>query len=100
MEQRPRAQSRGHVITLEQGAGLIFPTNNRPVLGSRGYYKTTLRHGVSTITGGDWRAVVLVFINMAIGIVVYYPFWKAFEKAEMIKEAQSDVKNEEQSLTL
>lgn len=50
VEQRPRAQSRGHVITLEQGEALIFPTNHRPVLGTRGYYKTTLRHGVSTIT--------------------------------------------------
>ena len=52
MEQRPRAQSRGHVITLEQGSGLIFPTNHRPVLGTRGYYNTRLRHGVSTITSG------------------------------------------------
>ncbi len=49
MEQRPRAQSRGHVITLEQGEALIFPTNHRLVSGTRGYYKTTLRHGVSTI---------------------------------------------------
>ncbi len=36
----------------EQGTGLIFPTNHRPVLGTRGYYKNTLRHGVSTITSG------------------------------------------------
>ena len=34
VEQRPRAQSRGHVITLNQGEGLIFPTNHRPVLGT------------------------------------------------------------------
>jgi uncharacterized protein len=50
VEQRPRAQSRGHVITLEQGEGLIFPTNHRPVEGTRGYYRTTVRHGVSTVT--------------------------------------------------
>jgi hypothetical protein len=61
MEQRPRAQSRGHVITLEQGEGLIIPTNNRPVPGTRGYYKTTLRHGVSTITTGTRYSLGIIF---------------------------------------
>jgi hypothetical protein len=61
LEQRPRAQSRGQVITLEQGAGLIFPTNLRPVSGSRGYYKTTLRHGVSTITSGTRYSLGIIF---------------------------------------
>jgi uncharacterized protein len=61
MEQRPRAQSRGHVITLEQGSGLIFPTNNRPVLGTRGYHKTTLRHGVSTISSGTRYTLGIIF---------------------------------------
>ncbi|TDK63277.1 prolyl 4-hydroxylase subunit alpha [Bacillus salipaludis] len=61
VEQRPRAQSRGHVITLEQGAGLIFPTNNRPVLGTKGYYRTTLKHGVSTITSGTRYTLGIIF---------------------------------------
>lgn len=61
IEQRPRAQSRGHVITLEQGAGLIFPTNHRPVQGTRGYYRTTLRHGVSTITSGTRYSLGIIF---------------------------------------
>ncbi|WP_366592261.1 2OG-Fe(II) oxygenase [Bacillus subtilis] len=61
VEQRPRAQSRGHVITLEQGDALIFPTNHRPVLGTRGYYKTTLRHGVSTITSGTRYGLGIIF---------------------------------------
>ncbi|KOP67941.1 prolyl 4-hydroxylase subunit alpha [Bacillus sp. FJAT-18019] len=61
MEQRPRAQSRGHVITLEQGAGLIFPTSQRPVEGTRGYYRTTLRHGVSTITSGTRYSFGIIF---------------------------------------
>ncbi|MDQ6597281.1 2OG-Fe(II) oxygenase [Bacillus salipaludis] len=61
VEQRPRAQSRGHVITLEQGAGLIFPTNNRPVLGTNGYYRTTLKHGVSTITSGTRYTLGIIF---------------------------------------
>ncbi|MDR7000734.1 2OG-Fe(II) oxygenase [Neobacillus niacini] len=61
VEQRPRAQSRGQVITLEQGSGLIFPTNNRPVLGTKGYYRTTLRHGVSTVTSGTRFTLGIIF---------------------------------------
>ncbi|MBW7460018.1 2OG-Fe(II) oxygenase [Paenibacillus sepulcri] len=61
VEQRPRAQSRGHVITLEQGEGLIFPTNHRPVSGTRGYYKTTLRHGVSTVATGTRYSLGIIF---------------------------------------
>ncbi|WP_409340591.1 2OG-Fe(II) oxygenase [Paenibacillus sp. MBLB4367] len=61
VEQRPRAQSRGHVITLQQGEGLIFPTNHRPVSGTRGYYKTTLRHGVNTVTAGTRYSLGIIF---------------------------------------
>jgi hypothetical protein len=61
MEQRPWAQSRGHVLQLEQGAGFIFPTNHRPVSVTRGYYKTTLRHGVSTITSGTRYSLGIIF---------------------------------------
>jgi cellobiose PTS system EIIC component len=42
-------------------------------------------------TGGDWKGILIVLINFAIGIVVYYPFWKAYEKAESQKE---DIDNE------
>jgi hypothetical protein len=61
VEQRPRAQSRGHAIALEQGAGLIFPTQYRPVRGTRGYYRTTLRHGVSTIMAGTRISLGVIF---------------------------------------
>jgi len=61
VEQRPRAQSRGHAITLELGEGLIFPTQHRPVAGTRGYYKSTLRHGVSTVTSGTRFSLGLIF---------------------------------------
>jgi hypothetical protein len=39
MTQRPRAQSVGKVITLEQGEVLIFPNKHRPVEGKRGHYR-------------------------------------------------------------
>lgn len=61
MEQRPRAQSRGHAITLEQGEGLVFPTQYRPVLGTRGYYRTTMKHGVSTLLGGNRYTLGVIF---------------------------------------
>lgn len=41
-------------------------------------------------TGGDWKMVVVVIINTIIGILIYAPFFKAYEKSELAKEA--DVK--------
>ncbi|MEI7028032.1 2OG-Fe(II) oxygenase [Paenibacillus sp. y28] len=61
VEQRPRAQSRGHVISLNKGEGLLFPTRHRAVPGSRGYYRTTLRHGVGTITSGTRYSLGIIF---------------------------------------
>src|SRR5579885_2329396 len=37
-EQRPRMQSRVEVVPLSQGDGVIFPVNERPVMGARGPY--------------------------------------------------------------
>ena len=34
MEQRPRAQSRAHVLTPPRGAFVIFPTRERPNAGN------------------------------------------------------------------
>jgi hypothetical protein len=61
MEQRPRAQSRAHVLDPPRGAFVIFPTRERPQLGKRGYYKVGLRHGVSTVTGGSRTALGVIF---------------------------------------
>ena len=61
LEQRPRAQSRAHVITPPRGAFVLFPTNHRPQLGARGHYKVALRHGVSTISSGRRTALGIIF---------------------------------------
>ena len=50
VEQRPRAQSRGHAARIAQGAGIVFATRDRPVAGTRGDYRVMMRHGVSTVT--------------------------------------------------
>jgi hypothetical protein len=52
VEQQPRAQSKAEVIVAAQGQILIFATRHRPVKGSRGYYRVTLRHGMSRVKHG------------------------------------------------
>jgi uncharacterized protein len=61
LEQRPRAQSRAHVLTPAPGAFVIFPTRERPQPSKRGYTKGALRHGVSTITEGRRTALGIIF---------------------------------------
>jgi uncharacterized protein len=61
VEQRPRAQSRAHVIRPEQGSFVIFPTRERPHAGARGYHRVGLRHGVSTLTSGERTALGIIF---------------------------------------
>ena len=61
LEQRPRAQSRAHVIQPPRGAFVVFPTRERPNLGSRGYHRVGLRHGVSTVTAGQRTALGIIF---------------------------------------
>ena len=61
MEQRPRAQSRAHVLTPPQGAFVIFPTRERPGQGRTGYHRIGMRHGVSTVTQGSRTALGVIF---------------------------------------
>jgi hypothetical protein len=61
LEQRPRAQSRAHVVTPPQGAFVIFPTSERPNLGANGYHRVGMRHGLSTVTRGERTALGIIF---------------------------------------
>jgi hypothetical protein len=61
VEQRPRAQSRGEAIVLERGAAIVFPNRHRPVSGTRGAYRVTVRHGVSRIRRGERLALGIIF---------------------------------------
>jgi hypothetical protein len=65
VEQRPRAQSRAHVISLGQGEVLLFPTRHRPATGSRGHYRATIRHGVATLTRGERLGLGVIFHDAA-----------------------------------
>jgi hypothetical protein len=60
-EQRPRMQSRAEVVPLRQGEGVIFPVHHRPVQGTRGVYRVTMRHGVSRLRSGRRHTLGIIF---------------------------------------
>ncbi len=64
-EQRPRMQSRAEVVPLYQGDAVIFAVHHRPVQGSRGSYRVTMRHGVSRIRSGLRRTLGIIFHDAA-----------------------------------
>lgn len=61
VEQRPRMQSRGAAIALEQGTMILFPVRERPVRGARGVHRAVMRHGVSTVTAGTRYTLGVIF---------------------------------------
>jgi uncharacterized protein len=65
VEQRPRAQSRGEVVPLRQGEAVIFPVHHRPVEGTRGPYRVTMRHGVSRLRSGRRFTLGIIFHDAA-----------------------------------
>ena len=64
-EQRPRMQSRVAVVPLEQGDAVIFPVRHRPIQGTRGVYRVTLKHGVSRVRAGERFTLGLIFHDAA-----------------------------------
>ncbi|MBM3649652.1 MAG: proline hydroxylase [Alphaproteobacteria bacterium] len=65
VEQRPRMQSRGEVVPLRQGDAVIFAVNQRPVKGARGFHRTAMRHGVSSLRRGQRFTLGLIFHDAA-----------------------------------
>ena len=60
-EQRPRMQSRPAVVFLRQGDAVIFAVNERPVQGSRGWYRVKMKHGVSRVRSGHRHTAGIIF---------------------------------------
>lgn len=60
-EQRPRMQSRPHVVPLAQGDAVIFAVNEAPRDGARGPYRVRLRHGVSEVRRGERHTLGVIF---------------------------------------
>jgi len=65
VEQRPRQQSRGEALLPAQGDGVLFATADRPVAGSRGYFRAGMRHGVARITRGERYTLGVIFHDAA-----------------------------------
>jgi hypothetical protein len=65
VEQRPRMQSRAMVVPLRQGDGVVFAVNQRPVAGSRGAYRVSMRHGVSEVHSGRRHTLGVIFHDAA-----------------------------------
>ena len=64
-EQRPRQQSRVEVVPLKQGEAVIFAVHHRPARGARGFYRATMRHGVSQLRRGERFTLGIIFHDAA-----------------------------------
>ena len=60
-EQIPRSQSRAIVLRPGKGEGILFTTSFHPVKGTRGYYRATMRHGVSNVISGERHTAGVIF---------------------------------------
>jgi hypothetical protein len=65
VEQRPRMQSRGEVVPLGLGDAVIFAVYQRPVKGTRGFHRTAMRHGVSSLRDGERFTLGIIFHDAA-----------------------------------
>jgi hypothetical protein len=65
VEQKPRAQSRAHVVPLRQGEAVIFAVHHHPAHGTSGVYRAALRHGVSTLHSGQRFTLGVIFHDAA-----------------------------------
>ncbi|HQT54866.1 MAG TPA: 2OG-Fe(II) oxygenase [Phenylobacterium sp.] len=64
-EQRPRMQSRAEVVPLRQGDAVVFAVHHRPVQGTRGAYRVSMRHGVSRLRSGQRHTLGIIFHDAA-----------------------------------
>ncbi len=61
VENRPRAQSVGRVITPGRGDLVVFPTRFRPAPGRHGFFRCAVRHGVSRVRTGRRYTLGVIF---------------------------------------
>lgn len=46
---------------------------------------------LGSLASGDMMTIVVVFLNVIIGLIIFYPFFKAFEKNELEKEKNHEL---------
>jgi hypothetical protein len=57
----PRTQSKAIVLKPNKGDLLVITTNFRPKLGSKGFYKINVKHGVSVVASGERYTMGIIF---------------------------------------
>ena len=65
VENRPRLMSRVSVIAVQQGACAIIPVRERPRASKRGWSRSQMRHGVSTVRRGERVTLGVIFHDAA-----------------------------------
>lgn len=65
VENRPRMQARGEVVILRRGEAVLFAVDQRPVQGTRGSFRVSMRHGVSRVRSGNRRTLGVIFHDAA-----------------------------------
>ncbi|WP_343635640.1 2OG-Fe(II) oxygenase [Fluviicola sp.] len=60
-QQIPRAQSKAIVLKPHKGDALIFTTHFKPEKGTKGYYKSVMKHGVSEVHTGERYTLGIIF---------------------------------------
>ena len=61
VENRPRAQSVGEALLPRQGEAIVFANRYRPVRSARGFYRASVRHGVSRVEAGRRFTLGVIF---------------------------------------
>ena len=57
--------SRAMVVPVKKGDAVVVAVNNRPVQGTRGTYRVSLRHGVSKLRSGHRHTLGIIFHDAA-----------------------------------
>ena len=65
VENLPRQQSIPRSLSPQLGDAIVFPNRYRPIKSARGYFRATVRHGVSKVSSGERLTLGLVFHNAA-----------------------------------
>jgi len=65
VEQQPRAQSKAVALQPDRGDAIIFTNRERPVRGSRGFYRVQMRHGASEVRRGERFVLGIIFHDAA-----------------------------------
>lgn len=60
-ESIPRAQSKATVLNPGKGDMLLFTTNFRPESGQKGFYRVSMKHGVSPLHSGSRHTLGIIF---------------------------------------